>query len=468
MSKNVSTPCSEYILMTKNWDLPDDLLEGTLAMRSAGTKWLPRETAEMDDKYLARLNRSVLYNCYSDTLDKLVGKPFSKPVIVSGLPEEFEEYLKDINGAGQRFHDFAKEVFREAVHCGLTHILVDYSRSVGNETLAEEKEKGLRPFLVHISPKNLVGWNHEIVGNRPVLSEIRILEKQTVKSEQWDEEVKTFIRVIHPNDWQLWEKGKDDTFILVDSGMLSLGAIPLVTVYFNRKGYLTGTPCLEDLAWMNLAHWQSYSDQRNILRFARTGLLFIKGLSDDELSKQVTVGPNQTFKTVNENADMKFVELGTGGSITAGKDDLVDIESKMDRLGMRPLSARSGSDTATGKAIDEGNENTDIHSWISSAEVVLTSALELALEWKGIGPEEDFEVKIFSEFALSVKADSDLRVLDAARARNDLTRRTYLQELKRRAVLGETVDIEAEDTEASKEQEAIYGVGQQSYFNSES
>ena len=38
-----------------------------------------------------------------------------------------------------------------------------------------------------------------------------------------------------------------------------------------------------DLAWLNLAHWQSASDQRHILHVARVPFLFGRGLSEGEI-----------------------------------------------------------------------------------------------------------------------------------------------------------------------------------------
>jgi len=461
---NVGTPCRAYTDMMQSWTLPDDLLGGTLKMRAARVKWLSIEPGESEVQYGLRLSRSVLYNCYSDTLDNLVGKPFSVAMTVSDVPKGMEVFLDNANGAGQNLHDFTKEVFKEAVHRGISHILVDYVKNDGGITLADEKEKGMRANFIHVSPRDLISWSYTSDGGSPVLSEIRIKESKTVKDGLWGEKVEEFVRVIHPTDWMLYKR-VDEDYVLVDEGVMTLGRIPLITTYFNGNGFMTGTPCLEDLAWMNLTHWQSYSDQRNILRFARTGLLFVKGLADDDLNKKISVGPNQSFTTTNENADMKFVELGSGGSLTAGKEDIKDIEDKMDRLGMRPLSAKAGNDTATGKAIDENNENTDIHSWIRSQEVAITRAFQIAGEWMSIVLPEGFKANVYSEFALSLKSDTDLRSLDNARNRGDLSQKTYLGELSRRAVISDNIDIDKEIIATEAEKEKVYGFGEPTSYD---
>jgi len=68
----VDSPCSAYNAMQAHWGLIDDLLGGTLAMRAAGEKWLPKEPKEENKSWQNRLDRSILYGAYADTVDDLV------------------------------------------------------------------------------------------------------------------------------------------------------------------------------------------------------------------------------------------------------------------------------------------------------------------------------------------------------------------------------------------------------------
>src|SRR3546814_11327266 len=90
------------------------------------------------------------------------------------------------------------------------------------------------------------------------------------------------IRVLEPGRWSLWRRAdavRDRPWRRHAGGETSFGppgfgTLPLVTVYAERTGYLTARPPLLDLAWLNLAHWQSSSDQRHILHVARVPILF--------------------------------------------------------------------------------------------------------------------------------------------------------------------------------------------------
>ena len=45
-TKDVSTPCAEYLEMAEARELPNILTEGTAGMRKAGKRYLPQEPAE--------------------------------------------------------------------------------------------------------------------------------------------------------------------------------------------------------------------------------------------------------------------------------------------------------------------------------------------------------------------------------------------------------------------------------------
>ena len=53
----------------------------------------------------------------------------------------------------------------------------------------------------------------------------------------------------------------------------------------------------------------------------------------------------------------------------------------------------------------------------------------------------DFGVNIYSEFGLSTRPAEDMKLLDNARIRGDLSRETYLREAKRRGIFDESFNV---------------------------
>jgi hypothetical protein len=440
--------------MSTYWELPDALMGGTIAMRAAGEVYLPRESKEDIRKWENRRDRSVLYNAYQDSLDNLTSRPFSRQVSIKGdLPESLQSLEDNADGFGTTFHNFMRSCYYEAVHRGIVHILVDYPPVPVELTKAEEEQMGVRPYLRMVTAKDLIGWQFDKVSDFsiPQLTQIRIKETAVEPDGDYGDQEVDYVKVITREGWSRYriDDGED---VLIDSGTHTFGRIYMTSIYFNKAGkqLLVAKPCLEGLAWMNLAHWQSYSDQKNILRFARTGLIFAKGLAEEEMSKPIVVGANAAFRTSNEVADMKYVEHG-GSSIQAGERDIASIEEKMNQLGMQPFIASTKEETATGKTIDEDRNQSDIMTWIMAMEQGGLAALEMAHEWQQEEVDEELAIDIYSDFSVVTRGTTDLDTIDKGRSRGDISQATYLQELKRRDVLSEDVDVEMEVEDSKAE-----------------
>ena len=86
-------------------------------------EWLPREEAESELSYRARVQRSFLYGALNDTITKLKSKPFSRAVDLSAV-EELDEMLRliedDADNARCSVTQFASAMFEDALVHGLT------------------------------------------------------------------------------------------------------------------------------------------------------------------------------------------------------------------------------------------------------------------------------------------------------------------------------------------------------------
>lgn len=453
--QNIDISCPAHLRMKEQWELIDALLGSTLRIRRDAVKWLPKEERESNIAYRVRLERSILYGALRDTIRRLRSKPFSKPVKLEGSkPEQIESFIEDSDGAGTDLTQFAGAMFDDAVAHGLTHCLVDFPRVAEkpDETRDEiatrvrsmrERELGIRARFVHVKACDLVYWASERDSSgRLVLSEIRIKECASEDDGSGTQVEREHVRVLTPRDWTLYVK-RESKWVVSDSGTHTFGRIPLVTVYFQRTGFMCAEPPLCELAWLNLAHYQSDSDQRNILRFARFGILFMKGVTAEEKKTEITIGPSKLIRSSSPDADLKVVEH-SGKSIEAGRLDLQDLEARMEMLGLQPLMSRTGDATATGQAIDESKTQCDVQAWVRSLERGLTQAFGMAAEWMAVALPADFKVDIFSEFGLAMRAAEDIRNLIAARQGGLISHETFLLEVRRRALISETVDPKEE------------------------
>lgn len=478
------SPSEQQSAQEARWELIDDLMGGTDTMRLRGERWLPREPGETPNAYRSRLARSFLSNGFRDTIEKLVAKPFSRSVNVapdSLGDERLDEIIDDADRGGNDVTTIARRLFTDMVQYGKCHLLVDYPTTDQSLSLAQERSEKVRPVFLRVSPRDIVGWRYERRGDggAEVLTQVRIRECRLEDVGKYGSRVVHYVRVINapplggatPQEaivaaagaaatsqatWELFKRGDGEQWTKDSNGTHTFPGIPLATAYAERDEFMTATPPMQDLAELQLCHWQSYSDQRNILKYVRMAMLAKTGISQEEMEKPSTIAPNEVLKSVNPDAKYYFVEH-SGAGIQAGRDDLKDIEERMEVLGMQPLAVRTADSTATGKAMDENKNETTIQAWIRSLENMLTEAFKMAATWIGKELPADFSVDVFNDFGVGNDRAAEGDLLLRARAQGDITRLTMLREMQRRGIISASVDVEAEDDELGAEAPIIPG-----------
>jgi hypothetical protein len=434
----IDSPCLPYRRVQQHWTLLHDLLGGTYAMRQAGTRWLPQEPKEDSSHYAIRLERAVLFNGFKTAVDDLVDRPFARPLTLTGELGTLEILRTDCTRTKRSLDDFAKDLLRSAAIHGVAHVLVDFPNVPDGATLAEVGGE-VRPYFVLVAAPDLIGWQF---NDRMELVEVRIRLFVDEPVGAYGQQRVEKILVYKKDAWELHRRDEDGAkFSLESKGTHTFGGVPLVSVYLNKQEEMVADPPLEDLAMLNLAHWQSSADQRNALRFARIGLLCAVGFTAEEFDQGFVIGPNYVVKSVNPQAKLSYVEH-SGSAIKIGQDDLDRLERQMEVLGLQPVVERTSESTATGKLIDDSNSASSLKSWVASVNRGLSDACAYAGRW--IGQETEVAVALFDDFGVSVRATNELDVLLKSRIAGEISRDTYLEELKRRGVLNETLDVDEE------------------------
>lgn len=438
------------------------LMGGTKAMRSAGEVYLPKFEAESGDGYLARLNCSWLFNGYRKTVRDMSGRVFDKPVRVEEENATLQEWLTNVDLQGNDLSVFAKDLFEDALSAyGLSFVLVDAPKREGETTRAEASALNLRPYLSLVKLENLLGWKSEIIGNVPKLTQVRIHEmvNEPDPSDEFTEvqveQVRVFDLVEGRVQVRIYRPSSESQWAIYDQYGTDLEEITLATFYVNRTGFMAAEPLLDDLADINVAHWQSQSDQRNILHAARVPILVRTGV--DEETAQIEIGAGVAMDLSNEAGKVFWAEH-SGRAIGAGRQDLKDLEFQMETFGLQLLAARAQS--ATGEALDAKKETSQL-AMIADA---LKDCLERVLAWMcdmgGLGIEPT--VYVNKEFGVSMLTAQELTALLSAVNTGNLSRRTFLAEMQRRGAISEDVllDDEEDRIEADSEGLMVDGVSE--------
>ncbi len=462
---NVGTESTLYTRMKRDndWDLIWSLLGGVLRMQREAQVWLPKFKRETQGDYQIRLSQTFLFNGVSGTAKRLSSKPYQKPVTVAGkFDDELNVFITDADGKGTSITEFAKNILMDATQYGLSHVLVDMPVIQGKISVKEKEERGLRPKWIHYKALQLFNWE---VDENDNLTEIRLKEWVTEKKGKFGNQRVEQVRIIRTNDFELWRRkeGSNEWAMTTDEAVPhDFGMIPLVTWYTEKTGLLTANAPLRDLAWTNLEHYISASDQRAILHIVRVAILFLKALQGNDTKGETVVGSNNLIETNNNEADVKFVEH-TGAGIEAGERDLDSLEKRMEQQGSQPLIRDRVRTTATANTIGESKAESDVQFWVKNGETVFNKLFKITADIMGIKEDtfsDDFKVDIFDDFAISARTVEDIKALQTDRMLGVIRTATYLREARKRGLYGEELDID-EEIEATKDEEPNLLTGRQ-------
>lgn len=447
---DVNTPTEEYVRHAEMWKLPRTLMGGTKAMRAAGRVYLPQEAKESDDAYKARVARSTLFNGFKKTVKDMTGKVFNKPVVLKeDVPAPIVADAENVDLAGRHINVFAKDVFFDAMQTGIGYILTEMPAPLaqgtgraGEVTLKDEQAAGRRPYLIYIKAEDLIGWQSTTINGVVTLTQVRIREVANEPDGPFATKCVPQVRVLTPGAWEIWREATDGAdkgkWVKVSEGKTSLTVIPLAPVYINRTGFMTGEPPLEDLADLNVAHWQSQSDQRNILHVARVPILFMAGFQAEDA---IEVGASSAVRSSSPDSKMEYVEH-SGNAIGSGDKDLANLEFQMQTQGLQLLVPQPGGKSATGEIHDDVKENSQLAMMANALGDGIEQSFGYMALYRKLPEAKGGSVDVNHDFGIAAGAAMNIPNIIAAKNAGLIDKQTAIEELKKLGLLSDDVDVD--------------------------
>lgn len=463
--KDPSNPTSNYVTMQGRWFMISSLLGGTESMREAGENLLPRHAREGDENYNERLQKAVLFNMFELTVNLLADKPFTEQIgLGDTIPETIKQYAEDIDFRGNNLNRFAYEVFRQGLAKGFTHVYVDAPRSAAApgevRTLADDRDEGMRPYVVHLRPEAVYAAETTRINGEDVFTHVRFSEIEKGR-DGFAEVFQEYVRVldlledidgslfVRSEKWRKTDKRdrSNDEWVVVETVNIPVDRIPFASYYTNYEGELLSKPPLIDLAFMNTEHWQSYSDQQNILTVSRFPLLAASGISEYDGGDTV-VGPRNMLIAEDPQSRYYYVEH-TGAAIEVGFKSLADLEAKMASYGGSLLQKRPDRETAAARDAAEQNVTAPLQRMVAGFQDFWAEVFILMSMLDGNTIETDVaqlaeDIRIKNDFGDDAATAVDLQTLQVAVREGAISRRGFLTQLKRLGLVGEEFDIEQE------------------------
>jgi hypothetical protein len=468
MLNNYLLRSTARMLLEDGWAPLRALRGGTRAMRLAGETLTPATNNETRDRlrYQKRLRSTVLWPIYDTTVSKLASLPFQKAPTISGeLPPDIDRLVPNADRMGTTLASFARRIYDDGIDRGMGMFLVDNVSTVrkvkapdGTETettisLAEAEAMDARPFFRRIAPDNYLGCKTQRIAGIDVVVEFRFREsiwrevdgadRAAYRTEIWT-----------PDSVRVYEAAGESASdaSLVEEYVNPLGVVPLVVFYTNRLAELEATSPLEDLAWQNVAHWNSVSMQSEALRYCRFPILKESGGQVVKGNAPPDAGPGAFIRSSDPEHSVSFVEI-SGTSLSAGRDDIRDIEQRCYSLGMQPLMA-GGPQTATGEIRADMNEKSEAQTWIEALEWAVWRGIEFAAMWAGVALPEDLDWTLFKDSSLISGRAQDVPMILQCLDKRLIGRETALRELVLRGLVATVEDPMAEIAAVDLESEA--------------
>ncbi|ULL06613.1 DUF4055 domain-containing protein [Pseudomonas putida] len=445
MSDNPSITLPAVDAMRAYWAVISPLMGGTMAMRAAGKTLLPQYPAEDDEAYKERLRLSTLLPAYSETVGNMTSRVFAEPLQVGDdVPEAIVEMTKDIDHAGNDLNSWAVGFFTEGLSHGLCHAVVDHPSTNGIRNRAEEQAAGVRPYVVMVKPEQVLGWR----SKNGVLTMVRYLEVVEEADGAFGTKCIEQIRVLVPGAWLIYRKSdKTGEWSIHDQGETSLSVIPWVTFYTGRTGFMTAKPPLIELAHLNVKHWQSQSDQDNILHVIRVPILVRIGIQTQYDNQGKVVPPEFKVGTgqltdLPRDCDLKYVEH-TGQAVESGRTALQDLINEMRMAGAKLLTPdKTATKTATQAEEEAAQELSPLARMAHHFADCLAQLLQFMADYRGLG--EGGTVEMRGNFDVDYMPEVSLPTLVSMANAGMISKETLFTEMQRRGVISDEYDWEEE------------------------
>ena len=411
----------------------DALLGGTEAMRAAGKTYLPQWAQETDAAYRDRLAISTLLPAVKETVGNMVGRVFYKDLDISRVSGSLQPYLQNFDLQNNALNVFCAAWFADALTKGASYVLVDYPEGAGSITLADEKRLGLRPYAVLIKNSDVLGFRYEMRGGRAVCTQFRYRQDITVYEGDFSEKTVEQINVYEIGMVRRYRKNeKGETILHSETPLLKNGepldVIPVVDLVLDRTGFFTGRPPLLELAYLNIKHWQSQSDQDNITHYVRVPLLQYQGSVD--IGDIAASGGSLIH--VGENGSLGYVEH-SGAAIAAGMSALEKLESDMQIAGAKLLTRTKLALTDTQARDEAGREVSLLRHYANLLEDAIGRVLDLMAAW--IGETDGGTVEISGSIDADYNPAASLDVLVRMNAAGVLSNETLFEEAQKRGII---------------------------------
>lgn len=418
------------------------LLGGTKAMREAGEVYLPKFRIEDNSDYQRRLSVATLTPYFEDTIKSMSGRVFYKQFALDNVDNKIKEYADDFNGSGRSMSGVFESVFFEALSYSRSYVVIDYSVTEEAKTAQEEKEKGARPYAFKVGSDQVL----DIRKSRGGITLFKYMHSviDEVNTNEFEIAYIDEVVLMLPGVTKFYRKnGSGTEWVLYREVPIKIGGKDYPYVIASELR-LAKKPPLANLAELNIKHWQSQSEQDNVLGMARMPILKIKGMDISEGDKLLISGA----MSLPKDGDAAYIEH-SGAAIEAGQNSLNKLEEQMAVAGSKLLMRTKMALTDT-QAKSEGQKEVSelmlygmmLNDFIN--DVIYKFGLWLNVKNPGL-------VDITDNLQSTIDSDVSYSDMLLSVTQGIISKQTAFESLKSRNAINDDADFEEEQERVARE-----------------
>lgn len=440
-----------------------DIWGGTETVRVLGPKYLPRQPREDSENYAVRLKRSVFFNVFRHTVEGLAGFIFRKdPVLGTDVPAPIVEQWENIDNAGTHGDVFARALLTDAMTSGHAGILVEFPNTGGKKlSLGEEQELKIRPYWVAIRKDDIVSVRTVIENGREMLTQLVLREVRYVPWGNYGEKEEIRYRVLYLDlttrvaGWRVERVVKNGSLrqvVIDDRGIFANQTeIPIAEVPTSGKiASWVSRPQFLDLAYLNIAHYQQWSDYATCIHKTNVPILCTSGV---EVEGPLAIGPNTGLNFTASDAKAYYV-AHDGHALASTKASLDDLKNDMAALGLAALAnSKRVAETAVAKEIDKSASDAALSVTARGVQDAIERAFQYHANYLKL--ETGGSIQINREFGDTRIGSDDVMAWTTLSEKLGVPLMTVLSALRTGGWIPDDADLEEIAMEAMANQQAL-------------
>ena len=450
----VSDTHPEYNKYLPQWQTVRDCVEGSAAVKKAGTKYLPKPNAEDTSsenakRYEAYLQRANFVNFTGHTKKGMTGMVFRRDTEVE-LPTNIEYLTENANGGGLTLDQMIKAALGDILETGRYGLLVDYPEMEEGATQAQTAN--LQANILSYPAESVINWRTTVIDGVKKLSLVVLREpKEIVAEDGFSTEEKIYHRVLALEEgfyiqYLYNEDGEQVAmFIPRQSNGSAWDTIPFVFVGSENNDETVDEAPLYDLAEVNLAHYRNSADYEESAFMVGQPTPVFSGLTqawvDTNMKKSVMLG---------SRAAIPLPEGGSADLLQANPNQMPSEgmkakEDQMVKIGARIIQDNTGQETAEAAKIRFAGQNSELGSIVGNIE----SALLQCFEWAGffMGEQGEATLEVNKQFYdKSLDAQQIMAMIQLA-DRGDISQPDIRSLLRKAGLIDEAKTDDDIDTE---------------------